>query len=84
MGDKFRIILDEKHMGVRSGQVFITEDGAKLIWTAYENLYGKSGQTMDQRENRGGICWLSELDYWKNLGELDKDFDYKEHLWKSD
>lgn len=74
---KYRIILDtEERTGHRVGQVFISEEGALKIWAAYEKLYGKNCQSMDQRESRGGICWLSEIGYWKGLGGLDKDFDY--------
>ena len=76
---KYRIILDEKHQGVRSGQVFISEEGAKIIWAAYEKLWGKNGQSMDERENRGGVCWLSEIDYFKDQGALDKEFDYNDY-----
>ena len=76
---KYRIILDEKHQGMRSGEVFISEEGAKIIWAAYEKLWGKNGQSMDERENRGGVCWLSEIDYFKDQGALDKEFDYNDY-----
>ena len=75
----YRIILDEKHPGMISGQVFISEEGAKIIWAAYEKLFGKGGQSMETRESRGGVCWFSEIDYFKDRGALDKEFDYNDH-----
>ncbi|MCK5607131.1 hypothetical protein KAR91_34930 [Candidatus Pacearchaeota archaeon] len=84
MGNKYRIILDEKHNGVRSGEAHITEEGAKILWAAYEKLFGKGGQSMDDRERRGGVCWLGEIDYFKRSKALDQDFNYKDHLWKLD
>ena len=78
---KYRIILDEKSQGVRSGQVFITEEGAKIIWAAYEKLFGAFGQSMKKRESRGGICWLSEISGWKKQGALAHDFDYTDYIF---
>ena len=80
---KYRIILDTEIPGKRSGQVFITEEGAKIIWAAYEALFNKysSGQSMETRESRGGICWLSELNSWKKQGVIDPDFDYNDYLF---
>ena len=78
--ETYRIILDEKHSGMRSGQIFITEEGAKIIWAAYEKLFGKNSQSMETRESRGGVCWLSEIDYFKEMKALNKNFDYTEYL----
>lgn len=75
----YRIIMDENNPGTRSGEIFITKEGAKIIWAAYEELFGKHGQSMEGRESRGGVCWLSEIDYFKKHGVLDKDFDYEDY-----
>lgn len=53
----------------------ITEEGAKLIWAAYEKLYGRY-QTMERREERGGICYTGEIELWIKEGALPKDFDW--------
>lgn len=57
----------------------ITEEGANIIWAAYVKLYGNC-QTMENREKRGGVCWLSEIDHFKKEGALDQDFDYTKYL----
>lgn len=60
-------------------RIKINNEGANIIWAAYYKLWGNC-QTMDKREDRGGIAYVSELDYMKNEGALDKDFDYKNYL----
>lgn len=70
----YRIILDEKSVGVRSGTAYITEEGAKIIWAA--EMY-RFQQTMERREERGGICWLSEIKWWIKKELLPKDFNWK-------
>ena len=67
-----------------SEYVKITEEGAKIIWAAYTKLYGTQSQTMDRREERGGVCHLSEIDYWKGQGALDKDFNWKDYEVKEE
>lgn len=77
--DTYTIILDDKREGVANGRIKINRDGALLLAEAYEKLFGKS-QTADRREERGGICWLTEIDYFKRRGVLDQDFDYRDYL----
>lgn len=60
-------------------KIKISEAGALIIWAAYVKLYGNC-QTMQRREERGGIAYLSELDHFKKQGALDKDFDYTKYL----
>lgn len=73
----YRVIEHDDHYNV-TGRCFINETGSEIIWSAYTQLHGNK-QTKDQREKRGGICWVSELDYWKATGALPSDFDYKKY-----
>lgn len=81
---EYRIILDRKREGVCDGIGYINVEGAKLLWAAYTGFSrGLSSQTMEQREKRGGICWLSEIELWKKQGLLPENFnwtDYATHL----
>jgi hypothetical protein len=61
-------------------RIFISEEGAKIIWAAYEKLFGKHCQTMERREERGGVAHLSELEYFKREGALANDFDYTKYV----
>ena len=74
----YHILLDEKHTGMRTGLATISEEGALIIYAAYIKLYG-TYQSMDKREERGGICWLSEINGWINDGHLPKDFNWKKY-----
>ena len=78
MADSYRILIDERSMGVCDRTVHISKEGAELIYSAYIALFGNS-QTMDMREKRGGICWLSELNGWISQGLLPSDFDWKDY-----
>lgn len=78
MAKTYRILLDEKHPGMRSGIGHITKEGAVFIYAAYIKLYGTS-QSMDARESRGGICWLSEITLWIEQGALPNGFDWREY-----
>jgi len=74
----YTIIIDDDRMGVRKSSVKISKEGADIIWKAYSDQFGHS-QSMDRREERGGICWLSELKFWIQQGYIDRDFDYKKY-----
>lgn len=64
--------------------LYISFEIARKIYDAYEALYGKS-QSMDTREERGCICYTSEIKLWKEKGLLDKDFNVHDHnLLKND
>jgi len=76
----YRILMDTEINGRSEGTVQISEKGANKIWSAYEKLYGENCQSMETREGRGGICWLSELDFWKGQDALPQDFDYNDYL----
>lgn len=79
MKDTYTIIIDSPiKKGISKGTVSITREGALIIGAAYAKLYGNT-QSMDRREERGGICWLSEIDYWKSQGALDKNFNWKDY-----
>jgi len=79
MNKIYTILLDSiENKGICKGRIFITEIGAKTIWSAYEKLYGKNCQTMESRQKRGGVCWLSEIDYFKKENVLSKDFNWKD------
>lgn len=75
----YRIIDDSEKMGICKGYIPINEEGANIIWAAYVKAFGNC-QTMQRREERGGICWMSELDHLKRLGTLNKDFNYKNYI----
>lgn len=79
MTRQYTILLDESRAGVVSGRAKVTEQGAKIIWAAYDSLHGSSTQSMDRREERGGICWLSEINFWKSIGKLPIDFNWKDY-----
>ncbi len=78
---KYRIIGERNLSNPVYGErkiYFINEDGAKIIWSAYVKLYGQC-QTMERREERGGICHLSEIDHFKKEGALESSFDWKQY-----
>ena len=74
----YTLLLDEKHTGMLTGRFKISKEGADIIWAAYISMWGGS-QTLDQRENRGGFMWLSEVKGFIESKYLDKDFDYKQY-----
>lgn len=78
MEKKYHILLDEKHIGMKTGLATISEEGALVIYAVYIKLHGNT-QSMDRREERGGICWLSEINGWIDAGHLPKDFDWKKY-----
>lgn len=57
----------------------ITEEGAKIIWVAYQSLFNNT-QTMERREERGCIAYISEIKHWHKIGKLPKDFDWKKYI----
>lgn len=57
-------------------KIAITLEGAKIIYEAYTRQFGNSSQTMDRREERGGIAHLSEIEKWKEQKFLSKEFDW--------
>lgn len=71
----------KKTYRVITGKTFatITEEGAKIIWKVYADLFGNS-QTMEEREARGGIAHDIEIKFWKKRGHLPADFDFKDYL----
>lgn len=75
----YRLMLDPDTMGRKTGIAYISEEGAKIIWAAYQSCFPGQPQTMEQREARGGICWLSEIRYWKEGGHLSKDFNLNDY-----
>lgn len=76
---EYRIILDRKVVGQKNGTGYITEEGAKIIWDAYVKMWGGS-QTMERREERGGIVWLSEIVMFREKGFLPKDFNWMDYM----
>ncbi len=80
MKEIYTIMIDSKRKGICEERVKISRTGALKIWEAYEKLYGKYCQTMDKREGRGGICWESEIDYWKGQNALSRDFNWKDYI----
>jgi len=62
-----------------TAKIEISEEGAKIIWSAYEKLFGKYCQPMDTRESRGGICYTSEIENWKKQKALPSDFDFMKY-----
>jgi len=76
----YTIILDrETRKATGKDSYKITKEGADIIWKAYTGLFGKHGQTMERREERGGVCHLGEIDYFKKEGALAEDFDWKQY-----
>lgn len=78
--EKFKIMLDPKLQGRNDETVFISEAGAKIIWAAYTAMFPGITQTMERRNERGGIAWLSEIEGWKKSGHLPPDFDYMQYI----
>ena len=74
----YTIIIDQKRKGIRTSSVKISKEGAEIIWKAFSDQFGNA-QSMDRREERGGICWLSELNFWIQQGYIDRDFDYRKY-----
>lgn len=74
----YTIIDNQPEKGIRR-RIKISEDGARIIWAAYVKLYGNC-QTMEKREERGGVCHLSEIDHFKKEGALSLDFDYTKYI----
>lgn len=77
----YRILLDNKVVGQKNGICYINEEGARIIWEAYKkmNPYGTT-QSMERREQRGGVCWLSEISLFKEKGLLPKTFDLTNYI----
>lgn len=64
-----------------TSEVRINEEGAKIIWQAYESMPGGHGaQTMEERQARGAIAYAIEIELFKKEGYLPKDFDYKKYI----
>lgn len=76
---EYRIILDRKVVGKKNGIGYITEKGAKIIWDAYVKMCG-GHQSMERREERGGIVWLSEIKMFKEKGFLPQDFNWTDYM----
>lgn len=74
----YRIMMDPEKMGIKTSIAKISKEGAEIIWKAYSDQFGDS-QTMDGREDRGGIVWLSELNAWIRRGLLPNDFDWTKY-----
>ncbi|HDY88611.1 MAG TPA: hypothetical protein ENH82_10955 [bacterium] len=76
----YRIIIGHEDRNILGKSHYhITKEGAEIIWKAYTNLFGEYGQTMDRREERGGVCWLQEIDLFKKEGVLIDSFDWKDY-----
>lgn len=78
MAKKYRILLDRKIVGKCDGVGYIDEEGAKILWEAYCAMFlpPNTFETMERREERGGICWLSEIKLFKDKGILDNYFNW--------
>lgn len=76
---EYRILLDRGVVGKRDGIGYIREDGAKLIWEAYTKMNPYGAQTMERREERGGLCWLSEIRLFKEQGYLPESFNWTDY-----
>ena len=72
----YTILLDEKVTSMVSGKAYISEEGAKVVHAVYEKLHGPM-QSLERRQERGGVCWLSEIKGWMERGHLPSDFDWK-------
>jgi hypothetical protein len=77
---EYRILLDRKQIGKKNGIGYITLEGALIIWEAYKKLNPYTSQTMNRREERGGVCWLSEIKLFKDQGFLPYDFDWTAYM----
>lgn len=73
-------MLDPNLPGRKDGVVCVSEEGALIIWAAYKANFPSVSQTMERREERGGICWLSEIESWKKSGHLPSDFEYTQYV----
>lgn len=74
----YRVILESGLAGKSNGTASISERGALLIWAAYEKAWGRS-QTMERRENRGGIAWEGEISELIERKLLPKDFQWRDY-----
>ena len=77
---EYRILLDRKVLGRANGIGYITEAGAKIIWEAYVKMNPYGTQTMERREERGGVCWLSEIRLFKEQGFVPEDFNWTNYM----
>ena len=77
---EYRILLDRKEIGRKNGIGYITEEGALIIWSAYMKMNPYGTQTMERREERGGICWLSEIRLFKDQGFLEESFNWTDYM----
>ena len=76
----YKIMLDPKRPGIKEGTAYISEVGARIIWDAYKSNFPGVSQTMERRNERGGIAWLSEINSWIKSGHLPPDFDLNDYL----
>lgn len=74
----YRVLIDRKRIGQVDSILYIDEKEANLLWMAYMKQNPHSTQTMDRREQRGGICWWSEIKMWKKNGSIEPYFKLKE------
>ena len=76
----YKIMIDPVIVGRQDDVALISEEGAKILWHAYKSKFPSAGQTMERRNERGGICWLSEIKSWAKEGYLPADFDFDEFI----
>lgn len=75
----YRIMIDAKSLGRLDEYVEITKEGATILWDAYQKAHPGGRQTMERRNERGGVCWLSEILDWKTRGFLPADFNWEKY-----
>lgn len=81
---EYRILIDEFIEGQKSATGYVTSEGALILWSAYKKQNPHTSQTMERREQRGGICWLSEIKQWKEKGLLPEDFDLTNYMTRTE
>jgi len=58
--------------------VIVNEDGANILHGAYLEVGGL--MELDMLEKRSGVCQVDDIERWKELGHLPKDFKLKDYV----
>lgn len=57
----YHMLIDKKKKDFPDHKVPISREIALILWEKYEKLHGLQIETIDQREDRGGFMFYSEL-----------------------
>lgn len=57
-------MMDPKRDGNTEGIIYINEEGAELVWDAYDSSEFQIVPELYQLEKGGGICYMSQIKRW--------------------